>query len=54
MALADHSQEERDRICEAFVDIVNGPFVPDGGEFHICQSFRWLSSKSRGLVTRYA
>ena len=35
MALADHSQEERDRICEAFVEIVDGSFVPDGGESYM-------------------
>ena len=40
MALADHSQEERDRICEAFIEIVNGPFVPADGESHACQSLR--------------
>jgi hypothetical protein len=54
MALTDHSQEERDQICEALVEIVDSPFVPNGGEVHTCQSFRWLSCKSRVSVIRYA
>lgn len=54
MVLTDHSQEERDRICEALVDIVDDPFVPDGVESHTCQSFRRLSCKSRVSVIRYA
>ena len=53
MALADHSQEERDRIFQAIVEIVGGPFVPDGGEVHTCQSFRWLPCKSQVSVIRY-
>lgn len=31
MALADHLQEESNRIYEAFLEIVHSPFVPDGG-----------------------
>lgn len=54
MTLADHSQEERNRICQALVDIVDGPVVPDGGEDHTCKSFRWLSCKSRVSVIIYA
>jgi len=36
MALADHFQEERDRIYETLVEIIGGPFVPDRGEVHTC------------------
>lgn len=54
MVLTDHSQEERDRICEVLVEIVDGPSVPGGVESHPCQSFRWLSCKSRVSVIRYA
>lgn len=54
MTLVDHSQGEHSRICEAVFDTVDSLFMPDGGEVHICQLFRWLFRKSRVLVTRYA
>jgi len=54
MALEDYSQKERDRICEELVEIVDGPFVPDGVAAHTCQSFSWLSCKYRVWVIRYA
>jgi hypothetical protein len=54
MAFADHSEEERDQIYDALVEIVDRPFVPNGREVHTCQSFRWPSFKSRVSVIRYA
>ncbi len=54
MALADHSQEERDRIREALLAIVDGPFVPNDGAVHTCQSFRRLSCKSQVSVISHA
>lgn len=54
MIFADHSQEAGGRIYEALVEIVDSPFMLNGGEVLTCRSFRWPSCRSQVSVIRYA